>query len=81
MKVISSVAGGPAHVLADVARDEHADMIVVGTRGRRQVAGLILGGVTHRLLHIARCPVLAVPPASAGKDADSAETAAVAGNV
>ena len=81
LKVISSVAGGPAHVLADVARDEHADMIVVGTRGRRQVAGLILGCVTHRLLHIAPCPVLAVPPASAGKDADSAETAAVAGNV
>ncbi len=79
VKVISSVAGGPAHVLADVARDQHVDMIVVGTRGRRQVTSLILGSVTHRLLHIAPCPVLSVPPESSGTDADTADSAAVAG--
>jgi nucleotide-binding universal stress UspA family protein len=37
-------------------------VIVVGTRGRTPLAGLVLGGVTQRLLHIAPCPVLAVPP-------------------
>ena len=37
-------------------------MIVVGTRGRTALSGLLLGGVTQRLLHIAPCPVLAVPP-------------------
>ena len=56
LKIISTVAGGPAHALADVAVDEHADVIVVGTRGHRQIASLFIGSVTHRLLHIAPCP-------------------------
>src|SRR5262249_29212195 len=56
LKVITAVAGGPAQVLADVARDERADVIVVGTRGHRQIASLLIGSVTHRLLHIAHCP-------------------------
>ena len=52
---------GAAHVIADTARKLDADMIVVGTRGHTRVAGLLLGSVTQRLLHIAPCPVLAVP--------------------
>jgi nucleotide-binding universal stress UspA family protein len=56
-----SKAGGAAHVIADVAAQEHADVIVVGTRGRTALTGLLLGSVTQRLLHIAPCPVLAVP--------------------
>lgn len=56
------VLGGPAHAIAGIAEDVDADMIVVGTRGRSPVAGLLLGGVTDRLLHIAKRPVLAVPP-------------------
>jgi nucleotide-binding universal stress UspA family protein len=80
VKVATSTAGNPAHVLADIARDHDADLIVVGTRGHSQIAGLILGSVTNRLLHITPCPVLAVPPAPAGKDAEKAEAAAVAAN-
>lgn len=56
------VLGGPAPAIADIADEVDADMIVVGTRGRSPVAGLLLGSVTDRLLHIAKCPVLAVPP-------------------
>ena len=48
-------------LVTDVARDVGADVIVVGTRGHAPVAGLLLGSVTQRLLHIAPCPVLAVP--------------------
>lgn len=55
-------AGGAAHAIADAARDEGADIIVVGTRGHAPLSGLLLGSVTNRLLHIAHCPVLAVPP-------------------
>jgi nucleotide-binding universal stress UspA family protein len=63
--VTSKVVGGSsgaAHMIADVAGDVGADLIVVGTRGHTPIAGLMLGGVTQRLLHIASCPVLAVPP-------------------
>ncbi|HEX3331883.1 MAG TPA: universal stress protein [Gaiellales bacterium] len=78
LQVISAVAGGPAHVIADVAAKERADVIVVGTRGHRQISSLIIGGVTHRLLHLTQCPVLAVPPAASGFASESAEAEAVA---
>ena len=57
-----SKVGGAAHAIAELASQDHADLIVVGTRGRTPLSGLVLGGVTQRLLHIAPCPVLAVPP-------------------
>jgi nucleotide-binding universal stress UspA family protein len=53
--------GGVAKVLADSAHDADADLIVVGTRGRNPLASLLVGSVTHRLLEVAPCPVLAVP--------------------
>jgi len=58
-------AGGVAHVIAEIADKERADLIVVGTRGYGSLVGLLLGSVTHRLLHIVHCPVLVVPPTSA----------------
>jgi nucleotide-binding universal stress UspA family protein len=65
LRVITAASHGPAHEIAEVADELHADLIAVGTRGRGPVAGLLLGSVTHRLLHIATCPVMAVPPAHA----------------
>jgi nucleotide-binding universal stress UspA family protein len=38
-----------------------SDAIVVGTRGHTPIAGLLVGSVTQRLLHIAPCPLIAVP--------------------
>jgi nucleotide-binding universal stress UspA family protein len=55
--------GGPAHLIASIAEASDANLIVVGTRGHSSVAGVVLGSVTQRLLHVAPCPVLAVPPA------------------
>lgn len=59
--VEKTAVGGAAPVISDAAKGARADVIVVGTRGRTKLAGLLLGSVTQRLLHIAPCPVLAVP--------------------
>ena len=56
------ILGGPAHAIKQIADEVDAEMIVVGTRGRSQVGGLLLGSVAQRLLHIAGRPVVSVPP-------------------
>jgi nucleotide-binding universal stress UspA family protein len=58
----STMTGGPAPVIADTAAREQADVIVTGTRGHTALAGVIVGSVAQRLLHVAPCPVLVVPP-------------------
>ena len=56
--------GGAAQVLLDVARDERADLLVVGSRGHGGFTGLLLGSVSSTLAHHATCPLAIVPPAS-----------------
>jgi nucleotide-binding universal stress UspA family protein len=68
LQMTRSRAGGAAHAIAEIAVREQADVIVVGTRGHTALAGLLLGSVTQRLLHIASCPVLAVPASRGTSD-------------
>ena len=37
-----------------------ATLVVVGTRGRNALTGLILGSTSHAVLHQAHCPVIVV---------------------
>jgi nucleotide-binding universal stress UspA family protein len=37
------------------------EMLVVGRRGRRQLAGLLLGSVSQKLVTLAPCIVIVVP--------------------
>jgi nucleotide-binding universal stress UspA family protein len=52
---------GPAGALDEAAVENHADLIVVGTRGRGPWIGTVLGSVSQRLLHNPPCPVLVIP--------------------
>lgn len=55
------IVGGPtADVIREVAELEKCDCIVMGTRGKSGLESLVLGSVTHKVLHIAPCPVLVV---------------------
>ena len=56
------VTGIPAEGLADLADDESAQLIVVGSRGRGPLRSALLGSVSTSLIGLARCPVLVVPP-------------------
>lgn len=47
--------------IARAAKDEAADLVVVGTHGRGGVARLLLGSVAARVVSSAPCPVLTVP--------------------
>jgi nucleotide-binding universal stress UspA family protein len=60
-RVIAGTNRDPADLVAEAARETDADVIVVGTRGHGRMAGMLLGSVTQRLLHVSPCPVLAVP--------------------
>ena len=55
-------AHGVAHAIAGFAREAGADIIVVGTSGTSRLVRVLVGSVTRRLLELAPCPVLAVPP-------------------
>jgi nucleotide-binding universal stress UspA family protein len=53
--------GEPSHVLAEVAEEEGAEMVVVGTRARGRLASAILGSVSSAAVSLSSCPVLVVP--------------------
>jgi nucleotide-binding universal stress UspA family protein len=51
--------GDPAHSIVDTAKQERADLIVVGSRGMRG-ARRVLGSVPNSVAHAADCDVLIV---------------------
>jgi nucleotide-binding universal stress UspA family protein len=58
--------GDPGHAIVAAAEAEHADLLVVGTRGRRGAGRMLLGSVSDHLVHHAGCPVLVVRPGTDG---------------
>lgn len=52
--------GEPADVLIDIAQGKHADLIALGTYGRRGLKRLLMGSVTAQVILNAPCDVLVV---------------------
>lgn len=59
LDVRTSVVEGPAATVL-IEASEHADLLVVGTRGHGELAGLLLGSVSERCVGHAHCPVVVV---------------------
>jgi nucleotide-binding universal stress UspA family protein len=55
---ITVVEGGPAEALVDAAAD--ADLLVVGNRGRGNIAAALLGSTSAKVADEAPCPVVVV---------------------
>jgi len=59
-EVRSTIFGYAAREIAGDAEEIGADVIVMGSRGRGDLAGLLLGSTAHKVLHLSRRPVLIV---------------------
>ena len=71
LTVETSVRGGDAAAAVLAAADD-AGLVVVGARGRGSLASLLLGSVSHGVVHGARCPVMIVrAPASEPVEAEA----------
>ncbi len=54
--------GAPSKAINQIAADYDADLVVVGTHGRRGVQRFVLGSVAEALVRTASCPVLIARP-------------------
>jgi len=60
--VAHAAMGAPARAIVDLAAELDADLIVVGTHGRRGIRRALLGSVAEEVVRTAGCPVFAVRP-------------------
>jgi nucleotide-binding universal stress UspA family protein len=59
-EVRHTVFGYAAREIVDDAKEHDVDAIVMGSRGRGDLAGLVLGSTAHKVIHLADRPVLVV---------------------
>ena len=54
------VEGRAAEEIAAEAEAEKVDMLFIGSRGLTDIAGLFMGSVSHKVMHLAPCTCVAV---------------------
>lgn len=63
VKIVAHEASGdPAKIIVETAGDLGADVVVVGTRGRKGVQRMLMGSTAESVVRHAGCPVLVVRP-------------------
>ena len=55
-----SELGDPAKIIIKLAKSNDFDLIIMGSRGRSAFKELLLGSVTQKVAHHAKCPVMVV---------------------
>ncbi|MEX2523425.1 MAG: universal stress protein [Gammaproteobacteria bacterium] len=58
--------GSPAEVILDQAAELGVEAIVMGSRGMSDWKGLVIGSVSHKVMHTANCAVILVKDGKAG---------------
>jgi nucleotide-binding universal stress UspA family protein len=58
--IVTVGGGGPADFIVDTAASRNADLIVMGTHGRRGIQRALIGSVAEGVLRRASCPVLTI---------------------
>ncbi len=56
--VIRTMYGKAAQAIVDSALEHKADVIVMGSRGLTDVAGMVLGSVAHKVIHLSHTTVV-----------------------
>ena len=59
-EVRNTIFGFAAREIVNDAIEVDADVIVMGSRGRGDMAGLLLGSTAHKVIHLSDRPVLVV---------------------
>ena len=57
-EVMHAIYGRAAGSIVSAADKSGAGLIVMGTRGHSDLAGLLLGSVSHKVIQLSHCPVL-----------------------
>lgn len=54
------VSGDPAEKILFAAKEEEADLILIGSRGLGTFKEWMLGSVSHKVIQLAQCPVFVI---------------------
>ena len=57
---IKLLRGDPETKIVEYAKENSADMIIIGSRGLNPLQSMILGSVSHKVMKKASCPVMIV---------------------
>jgi len=52
--------GDPSSEVIEIAKKEHVDLIILGSRGLGAIKGVLMGSVSQKIIQAAPCPVMIV---------------------